>query len=99
MILFTYCVSPEKTNPHRGFADKQMVTMSPRVGSNSRFASGEAIKTSLSRSVGIIEPPETNVGRITRAVHKMQAATVSAEEATDLVFIRDISCVFVRRIT
>src|SRR5262249_6361329 len=90
-ILFTYCVSPEKANPHRGFADRQTVTMSPRAGSNSCLASGDAIKTSLSCRVGIIEAPDTTVGRITRTIHNMHATTVSAEEATDLVFIRDIS--------
>src|SRR5262245_56076854 len=90
-ILFTYCVSSEKTNPHRGFADRQTVTMSPRVGWNNHSASGDVIKLSLSRTVGIIEAPETTVGRITKTIHRTQATTVTAEEAPDLVFIRDIS--------
>lgn len=44
MILFTYCVSLEKAKPHSGFADRQTVTMSPRVSWNSRAASGDAQK-------------------------------------------------------
>ena len=31
-ILFTYCAAPEKINPQRGLAARQIVTMSPRVG-------------------------------------------------------------------
>src|SRR5262249_45269339 len=58
------------------------------------FASSDVIKTSLSWSVGIIEAPDTIVGRITRIMQRMEATTVNAEEATDLVFIRDISWLF-----
>src|SRR6267154_5686420 len=96
-ILLTYCLSSEKISPQKGLAEMQSVTMSPRVGSNSCFASGEVISKSLSWSVGIIEAPETIVGRITRTIQRMEATTVSTEGATDLVFIRDVSWLMGKR--